>query len=355
MLFQAPGLIILSILGWAAARVLDTPPAWLNGVVAGLAAAGIALVASAARELVAKICKGRTLQVICTAAAVVAYYWPKPYVFPSLIILGGIATILLKRKEIVKIEDVKAGVESLGFNKLGGLLLIGGWAAILVTVVVLAARIDYQDAEGLHWFASFYRKGSVIFGGGQVVLPMLFNEVVKLDCTSVQDSGASSTETCTEAPDSWMTQNQFYAGLALDQAMPGPLFNFAAYLGAVIAQNAGVFPLVGVALCWVGLFAPGIILIFGILPIWGTFRKWQIYRRALPGLNASAVGLIVTSVFQLTLTAYESSPFPDMSMCIGNKTGIIAYGCNDILRVPAPLVVLGGGLLGLLGWGADMN
>ena len=74
MLFQAPGLIILTILGWVASKVLDDPPAWLNGLVAGLAAAGIALVASAARELVGKICKGRLLQAICVGAAVVAYY-----------------------------------------------------------------------------------------------------------------------------------------------------------------------------------------------------------------------------------------------------------------------------------------
>ena len=79
-------------------------------------------------------------------------------------------------------------------------------------------------------------------------------------------------------------------------------------------------------------------------PYWGSFRTFQVYRRALPGLNSSAVGLIVSSVFQLTLTAYGDSPFPTASICIG----ILAFGATDILAVPAPAVVVGGGTLGVI-------
>ena len=80
-------------------------------------------------------------------------------------------------------------------------------------------------------------------------------------------------------------------------------------------------------------------------------RKWQLYRRALPGLNSAAVGLIVASVFQLTLNAYSTSPFPITSICIG----IIAFAATDVLVVPAPLVVVGGGVLGVIGWAAHMK
>lgn len=81
-----------------------------------------------------------------------------------------------------------------------------------------------------------------------------------------------------------------------------------------------------------------------------AFRQWQIYRRALPGLNAAAVGLIVASVFQLTLSAWSTSPFPTTSICIG----ILAYGATEVLAVPAPFVVVGGGVIGVIGWAADM-
>lgn len=347
VLFQGPGFLILAILGWVASKVLDNPPEWLEGLVAGLAAAGIALVASAALHLVRNICKGRLLQVLCTGAAIVAFYWPKPWTFPALIVIGGLVTLVAKRQDVIKVADMNAGVDKLGFNKLGGGVLLAGWIVILVVLLVLAGQISYEDAKELHWAAVFWRTGSIIFGGGQVVLPMIYNDVVDRQC--ITDSNGQ--EVCTDAPDSWMTTEQFYAGLALAQAMPGPLFNFAAYLGAVIAQNAGVNAIIGVLICWFSLFGPGIILIFGILPFWGAFRKWQVYRRALPGLNATAVGLIVTSVFQLTLSAYDSSPFPTTSICIG----MLAYGFTEVVLVPAPFVVIGGGALGVVGWAANMK
>jgi chromate transport protein ChrA len=81
--------------------------------------------------------------------------------------------------------------------------------------------------------------------------------------------------------------------------MPGPMFNLSAYLGAVMAVRAGWNFLVGVSACWLGLFAPGIMLLYGLLPFWGWFRQLQAYRRALPGLSAAAVGLVVMAVFTM--------------------------------------------------------
>lgn len=370
VLFQGPGFLILSILGWAAARVLHQNIGWLNGLVAGLAAAGIALVASAAIALTKNICKTRLLQVIATAAGVIAYYYPKPWTFPSVIVAGGLITLVAMWKHDVKISNVDGdvGVDRLGFNKVGGAVLIAVWIAVLVSTIVIAGRTDYYQNEELHWFAAFYRTGSIIFGGGQVVLPMLYNVVVEANCQDQSqrccpmDAGTTNQtliDICSNqsaaASDpgcacSWMSGGEFYAGLALAQAMPGPLFNFAAYLGAVIALNANVFAILGIIICWIGLFAPGIILIFAILPFWGAFRKWQIYKKALPGLNSAAIGLIIAAVFQLTLSAYSVSPFPHASICIG----IIVFGATEILNLPAPFAVIGGGVLGIIAWATHM-
>ncbi|KAI8105039.1 hypothetical protein M9435_000211 [Picochlorum sp. BPE23] len=367
-LFQGPGLIILSAIGWALADTLDKDIAWLNGLVSGLAAAGIALIASAAVALNKKINSERLLQVISTVSAVIAFYWPKPWTFPCLILLGGLTTIIFKRHQVVQISKMATGTDGLGFNKLGGGLLLFIWIAVLIGVLVGAGQTSYLDNKELHWFSAFYRTGSIIFGGGQVVLPMLYNDVVAADCPNQQsiccpqDLSANATiyELCSnidvaqvtpECKCSWMSASQFYAGLAVAQAMPGPLFNFSAFLGAVIAQNANVFAIAGIALCWVGLFAPGIIIIFAILPFWGAFRHWQIYRRALPGLNSAAVGLIITSVFQLTLNAYVSSPFRTTTICIG----IAAFGSTEILKVPAPIVVILGGAAGVVAWAIPMQ
>ena len=108
---------------------------------------------------------------------------------------------------------------------------------------------DYADARELHWFEAFYRTGSIIFGGGQVVLPLLLKDVVQYNSVCTLDNGSlvynpSSASVCasyTDVPraDSWITEEQFFAGLAVVQAMPGPLFNLSAYIGALAARRAG--------------------------------------------------------------------------------------------------------------------
>lgn len=200
----------------------------------------------------------------------IAFYWPKPWTFPCLILLGGLTTIIFKRHQVVEMSKMATGTDRLGFNKLGGAVLLFIWIAVLIGVLVGAGQTSYLDNKELHWFSAFYRTGSIIFGGGQVVLPMLYNDVVAADCPNQQSiccpkdltanatiyELCSSTDAAQVTPEckcSWMSASQFYAGLAVAQAMPGPLFNFSAFLGAVIAQNANVFAIAGIALCWVGL------------------------------------------------------------------------------------------------------
>mmetsp|Transcript_6663 Transcript_6663/g.10538 ORF Transcript_6663/g.10538 Transcript_6663/m.10538 type:complete len:109 (+) Transcript_6663:1860-2186(+) len=95
---------------------------------------------------------------------------------------------------------------------------------------------------------------------------------------------------------------------------------------------------------WFGLFGPGVLVIYGALPYWGAFRKWPVYRRALPGMNAAAVGLIVAAVFQLYNKARSTSPFPDFSVVVG----VLGFVAVELFKIPAPGAVVCGGLLGLL-------
>lgn len=118
-----------------------------------------------------------------------------------------------------------------------------------------------------------------------------------------------------------------------------------------MALNGGYAFIVGAALAWFGLFLPGILLIFGIMPFWGHFRRWAIYRRALPGFNAAGVGLIITSVFSLTFGALEQTDLPKTSLCLG----ILAFTAVDQLKWFEPLVVILGGVLGICAWAAGME
>jgi chromate transporter len=221
------------------------------------------------------------------------------------------------------------------------LLLI--WLVILIAVIALRNAGYPYDGSGqvLYWFESFYRTGSIIYGGGQVVLPLLLEEVVKYQ--SLCTAGPDGAQACNRVPDytffgnfsnpavrSWVTEEQFLAGLGIAQAMPGPLFNFAAYLGALIAARAGVNLATGVSVAWLGLFAPGILIIFGTLPFWAVFRKFPAYRRALPGMNAAAVGLVVAAVFGL----YDKVRTPARRAGAAARLGLAADGCSRGSNLP---------------------
>ncbi|CAK9000952.1 Uncharacterized transporter MJ0718 [Durusdinium trenchii] len=219
---------------------------------------------------------------------------------------------------------------------------------IFIATFVLPSLLDEAQWVRLSWFCAFWRTGTVIWGGGQVVLPLLENEVV---------------------PTGWVDQSVFFSGLALAQAMPGPLFNFAAFLGAAAGYKAYATigeGILGAALCWLGLFGPGVMLIFGILPWWGQFRANATYKRALPGLNAAAVGLLCAALVQMGAAVREKNtkplgPIPrEASTCIGLMAfwGVhwLKFKEMPILtQVQAPLVVVASGIFGLLAGVLEMR
>eukprot|EP00798_Chlamydomonas_sp_ICE-L_P024333 gene24333-9949_t len=335
-LFQYPGALMMSLLGIVAARVLSSAPFWVSCAASGVSAVGVALVASAAKGLLTKLCATRLLAIIATLTAAAAIYWPTtPGLFPLVIAIGGSITYTSHyfNKDDMALKGNKEVVGHMGFGRTTGAVLIVLWACILAFVCILVRTLDYdhrKDATPLDWFEVFYRTGSIIYGGGQVVLPLLLGDLVAQDC---------SVHPCVESPvvpvgNSWVSSEQFYTGLGLAQAMPGPLFNFAAYLGAVISWNFGYFPLIGAALAWLGLFYPGVSLMFAVMPFWKRFRKWNVYRRSLDGMNAASVGLILASVFRMTLDVHAISPFPTTALIIG----LVAFTCVDTLKIFEPFV-----------------
>lgn len=130
------------------------------------------------------------------------------------------------------------------------------------------------DTNYLKLFDSFFRVGSLVFGGGPVVLPLLQAEVV---------------------PSGWVTNEAFIAGYGLAQAIPGPLFSFSAFLGAVASVSSSVW--LGAGLCLVAVFLPSFLLIVGVLPFWELLRSHKEVRWAMLGINAAVVGLLLAAFF----------------------------------------------------------
>jgi chromate transporter len=348
VLFQYPGLIMLTALGFAFEKALESPAAWLLGLCGGMQAGGVALIWLAAHQLSIKVCTSPWLQSLGCFSGVVAYYHPKPYTFPALIAFGGCVSYAIKSKEaaaaagtasdpsanttrVSKGDEVPEEISSFGLGLVSAGVLLAAWAATLVGVSAWVGQAEYTDAtKHVFWFEAAYRTGSLIFGGGQVVLPLLMGEVLE---------GRGRP---------WMTEAEFLTGIAAAQAMPGPLFNLAAYLGAVVGGVGGALT------WWVGLFSPGVLLIFGVLPFWGKFRHVQAYRRALPGLNASAVGLVFAAAFQLLfagLGAASNAGFDHSLVCIG----MAAFHLVANLKTPAPAAIALGGVVGAIARAAGAN
>jgi chromate transporter len=189
---------------------------------------------------------------------------------------------------------------------------LGGAALVVFFGLLIALPIARQitGSQALALFDSFFRVGSLVFGGGHVVLPLLQAEVV---------------------PPGWVTSEAFVAGYGAAQAVPGPLFTFAAYLGAVMGPPPT--GLVGAAIALVAIFLPSFFMIVGALPFWDTLRGRSSFQSALRGINAAVVGLLLAALYQPVWTSAIHGP-ADVGLALA------AFGLLAFWKAPAWLVVV---------------
>src|SRR6185312_2844608 len=185
------------------------------------------------------------------------------------------------------------------------------FVVLLIGLPLLAAAVPSQP---LRLFDSFYRSGALVFGGGHVVLPLLQAEVV---------------------PPGWVSNDAFLAGYGAAQAVPGPLFTFAAYLGTVMGPVPNGWP--GGLLCLVAIFLPSFLLLVGALPFWNDLRRRPAVQSALRGVNAAVVGLLLAALYN---PVWTSAIFGPADFAIG----IMAFLLLTLWAVPPWLVVLLGAL-----------
>jgi chromate transporter len=186
-------------------------------------------------------------------------------------------------------------------------------ASLLLFFVGLIGLPILATAYPSHTLAlveSFYSSGSLVFGGGHVVLPLLQSEVV---------------------PSGWVSNDAFLAGYGAAQAVPGPLFTFAAYLGAVLEPVPN--GLIGGLICLAAIFVPSFLLVVGALPFWDSLRRAKTMQTALLGINAAVVGLLLAALYNPVWTSAILSP-SDFGLAIG------AYTLLVIWKVPPWLVVI---------------
>lgn len=271
------------------------------GVVHGLKLVAVAVVAQAVWGMAGSLCPDRTRATIAVLATLALLLLPSAVTQIGVILSGAAAGIVLLR------DGAPANDATLGFR-----VPAGAGIAALVIFSVLLVGLPLLAAAGSHALAlaeASYRAGSLVFGGGHVVLPLLERAFV---------------------PTGWISADAFLAGYGVAQAVPGPLFTFAAFLGA--AQG---FPPNGVlgamiALCMV--FLPGLLLIYGMLPFWDGFRRRPTAQAVLRGVNAAVVGILLAALFDPIWTSSVRTP-------VDFAIALAAFAALVLWKVPAWLVV----------------
>jgi chromate transporter len=281
----------------------------------------VGLVAYAAYAISIKTITTTRAFVLMIFAGVATYFIKSPVVFPIVLLIAGVITAL-NYKAHPREEKKRFEISWSNFLLWAGVLIFAallGWATKGIPELTLPIRL----------FENFYRNGSLIFGGGQVLTPMLYTEFVQF------------------APKQYLTSQEFLSGYALVQGLPGPVFSFSAYIGALAMREYGVLgEIIGSIMSVAGIFLPGTFLIFFMIRIWESLKKFRPIRASLEGINAANAGLVAAAAVLLfqPLVAHQS-----VEVVILNAVfALAAFALTAFTRVPSWAIILVGLLCGII-------
>ena len=282
---------VLSGAGWEA-----------SGVVHGLKVMAVAVVAQAVWGMSKSLCPDRLRGGVAMGAALMVWWLPSPFIQVIVLVLGG----LIGWRALSLPHLPAAQHQDCGVSPTTGAVLLTLCGLLLLALPAVAA---WSDSDFWSAVASFYQAGALVFGGGHVVLPMLQSSVV---------------------PAGWVGNDAFLAGYGAAQAVPGPLFSFAAFLGAVMPSPLGGW--VGGLALLVAIFVPSFLLVAGALPFWESLRQRDGIQRVMAGVNAAVVGILGAALYDPVWTSAIHST-ADVGLAL------VAYGLLVFGRV-SPVVVV---------------
>jgi chromate transporter len=281
-----------------------------TGLLHGLKLVAVAIVAQAVWGMARSLCPDRERASIAAVAAIVILFSSSSVAQIAAILLGAVAGLVWCRAAPAPAE----GHVALPVSRGAGTIALAAFSILLACVLLLAGRLPSQ---GFDLFAAFYRSGALVFGGGHVVLPLLREAFVT---------------------PGWIGDDAFLAGYGAAQAVPGPLFTFSAYLGALAApQPHGV---AGAALGLFGIFLPGILILIGTLPFWDAFRRRPGAQAAMRGVNAAVVGLLGAALYDPVWTSSVKAP-GDLAIALTAFVLLVAWRAPPLIAV---LVSAGAGI-----------
>lgn len=374
-------------------NISETLPRAAYAVLSGLNAATVGIIVLAAVELSQKAITDKMTRVLVFLGAAAGVMYNALWYFPLLMLLAGLAAVVhdyrwvhkpverilsvVKRrkqptKETQGVDMVERGVQdpkthpkndhtppspppettddtqtvsaadeprvvpperNLHMSWKVGLGIIIAFLASFVVVMVLRGVLPQQPLL-YRLFANMYLAGTIIFGGGPVVIPLLREYVVA---------------------EGWVSPRDFLIGLAIIQAFPGPNFNFAVYLGSLTASGANMSSVAGAFLGYLGIFLPGIWLVHGTMGLWSALRGLRWVKSLLRGINAGAVGLIYTAVYRLWQIGYIDEGYQDGTSLAVEPWWVVVTATSYVggmwFGVKPAVAIIMGAVMGLIWYG----
>jgi len=254
----------------------------------------------AAYRIGKKVITDKVTIVLFLLGAITTYFIRSPWVFPVVLIIGGMISVFLSKEN----------------NLWNRVKLNPPWTYLLAFSVFALGSIVLNliwDNRIFELFESFYRYGYLVFGGGQVVVPVMYSELVEVN--------------------KYMTNQEFLTGYGLVQGLPGPMFSFSAYAGGMAAREGGILnQTVAALVSGIGIFLPGLLLIYFIYPIWENLKKVKGIRVSLKGINAVAGGLIfIAAVILMQRSGFQIDNIIVM---------LLSIMVLLTTKIPAPILVM---------------
>ncbi len=303
--FTMPSALLMLLFAYGAGSIADSAVG--AGLLHGLKLVAVAIVAQAVLGMARSLCPDRQRASIATLAVIPVLLAPNSLSQIGVIVLGGLAGLVFCRSDAESAPDGMTMPVSRG---VGGVCLSAFFLLLALSLIPVGGALALWDA--------FYRSGALVFGGGHVVLPLLRDAVV--------------------VP-GWASDSGFLAGYGAAQALPGPLFTFSAYLGAVASVGPG--GVLGAALALVAIFVPGILALLGTLPFWHVLRGRPDAQAAMRGINAAVVGVLGAALYNPVWTGAVVRPV-DFAMAVAGFVLLVVW------RAPALLVVVLGAVAGIV-------
>lgn len=307
-----------------------------NGVFKYIQPMAVGFLAFAATRSFKLAIHNNITRVIMIVSSITTYFlFKSPWIFPILLLIGGFVTNLSDKRIPEKAQPVKQ-------IKWGNIWLFAIIFLLAGVVSELARKNDWPNRRPLNLFENTYRFGSLVFGGGQVLIPMMYEQYVERPKSPVViRKNLNKKENVIS-----IERDDFYTGAGIVRAIPGPVFSVSSFMGGMAMKDKGTgWQLLGCLIGSVAIFLPSALLVLFFFPIWHNLQRYVIVYRALEGINAVVVGIMVAGTIymmrDISFIGFHTVSIVNMAVILGTWL-LLSFS-----KIPSPFIVM---FCFLLGW-----